>query len=260
MRIIVARHGQSEGNVSEPFYVTKGDPHIELTEQGWKQLIRAGRFLSKYLIDNNIKTPQKIWVSPFMRTKQSLRAMIKGFMQAGNFIDAFHTPMQEDSRLAEQTFGTLPYMKYSKGILNRTLSKLLLAFSKASHNHNPYMSVTPMGESPSHLVKRIDSFVSRLHLENTEHGADTVLVVAHGAVIKAFMMQLCDLPMTAWKDLKTPNNGDLFIFDDETEDGSWRVTRIYDGETAQSLDENPIEGLSSLLSIKDLPPLPPKFS
>lgn len=259
MHIIVARHGQSEGNRKEEFYASKGDPHIELTREGWQQVIGSGQYLDSYLRAHKIAPPQKIWVSPFMRTRQTLRGMIEGFRRAGSYINPFKTPIQEDPRLVEQTYGAMPYMKYSKGMLNRAVSKLIIAFSKASYDHSPYMSVTPMGESPSDLVKRLDSFVSRLHQEQTEHGTDNVLIVAHGAVIKGLMMHLCDLPMDAWKNLDTPHNGDLFIFDDETEDGSWRVTRIYDGEKHEALNENPVEGLTSKLTVNDLPALPPRY-
>ncbi|MEC7028531.1 MAG: histidine phosphatase family protein [Pseudomonadota bacterium] len=257
MRIILGRHGQSEGNISEPFYAKKGDPHIELTREGWEQVIGSGRFLDGYLREHKIDPPKRIWVSPFMRTRQTLRGMIEGFSRAGYYIRAAHTDIREHFLLAEQTFGILPYMKYSKGIARRAFSKLFSDFSAAAYKHNPFMSVTPLGESPMDLFKRIDGFVGRLLEEEKEQGIDNVLIVAHGATIKAFMIRLFDMPMDAWKKLDTPGNGDLYMLDDES--GSWRVTRIYDGEKGVPVNENPIKDLSSKVDLKDLPALPPRY-
>ena len=47
MRILLVRHGESEGNVDEQAYITIGDSRIGLTEKGWEQAEGTGIFLKK---------------------------------------------------------------------------------------------------------------------------------------------------------------------------------------------------------------------
>ena len=46
-RVILVRHGQSEGNIDESLYATKPDPDMALTERGWCEARMAGRAIIK---------------------------------------------------------------------------------------------------------------------------------------------------------------------------------------------------------------------
>lgn len=253
MRIFLIRHGESEGNVDHAAYVKHGDPHVPLTDKGWRQAAGAGAFLRHYLAERGSAPPHRIWSSPFLRTRQTLRGVLEGLGE-----DAYAVPpaIREDLRLAEQSYGYLPYVESQQGFFHRQVGKALAAFSRAVHAHNPFMAVTPLGESPLHAYQRIDSFVNTFYRDRERRGAaadEDVLIVSHGATIKSFMMRWFHIPLSGWPQLETPGNTDILML--EKEAGQWRITRIYDGQAGKAAHDNPLAGIERLHA-GNLPPLP----
>eukprot|EP00438_Fugacium_kawagutii_P034350 Skav216705 [mRNA] locus=scaffold91:493825:501053:+ [translate_table: standard] len=71
-RIILLRHGQSEGNVDHLLYTSKGDSRLELTQKGIRQAKEAGKELQKLVrsvpLESRGPTPNIIvCISPFER-------------------------------------------------------------------------------------------------------------------------------------------------------------------------------------------------
>uniref|UniRef100_A0A0G4F2V9 Uncharacterized protein n=1 Tax=Chromera velia CCMP2878 TaxID=1169474 RepID=A0A0G4F2V9_9ALVE len=84
-RIILLRHGQSEGNVSAEIYSTVPDHMISLTAHGIEQARRAGRVIKKIVGDGDVK----IYCSPYLRAKQTISAVLAAFEEAsGENVDA----------------------------------------------------------------------------------------------------------------------------------------------------------------------------
>ena len=67
-RIILLRHGQSEGNVNENVYSVKSDSQLELTDKGIEQALRAGERIQKIVG----REPVVTFVSPFERAQETL--------------------------------------------------------------------------------------------------------------------------------------------------------------------------------------------
>jgi hypothetical protein len=94
-RIILVRHGQSEGNVDESAYVNTADWQIPLTELGREQARGAGRELGELLGDESVF----FYVSPYKRTLQTLEEIKKGLNQDNIW------GSRQEPRIAEQQFG-----------------------------------------------------------------------------------------------------------------------------------------------------------
>lgn len=99
-RIILVRHGQSEGNVDESAYTRVADPKIALTEKGLAEAEECGREI-KELIEQDKANNWKVYfyVSPYRRTLETLKSLARPFERpriAG---------MREEPRLREQDFG-----------------------------------------------------------------------------------------------------------------------------------------------------------
>jgi hypothetical protein len=91
-RLILIRHGESEGNVDQEIYKTKADNALHLTNAGWKQAIGAGARLKEVIGDESVY----FIVSPYVRTRETFNGLAKSF---GGF-DAQN--WREDPRLREQ--------------------------------------------------------------------------------------------------------------------------------------------------------------
>jgi broad specificity phosphatase PhoE len=248
MRILLIRHGNSEGNVDEAAYAAYGDPRVPLTETGGLQAHMAGRFVKKYSQANGIEQWSPVFVSSFLRPQQTLSAIFKA---AGRGL--FPEKPYEDPRLTEQSFGFISYAASQKGFFPKILSKLLIAFSRAVYADNPYSAKPLFGESPKEIAAHTKTFIDGTLQRDLAQGHENIMIVSHGAVMKAFLMSWFHLPMSAWQDLETPGNCDCYVI--EGEPGNWRVRKIYDGETFEECDIDLIEHIK-YPTWESLPPAP----
>lgn len=99
-RIILVRHGQSEGNVDESAYTRIPDPRIGLTAKGWRDAEGCGLRI-RDLIAGDDADDWKVYfyVSPYRRTLETLRGLAKPFERSRI------AGVREEPRLREQDFG-----------------------------------------------------------------------------------------------------------------------------------------------------------
>lgn len=100
-RIILIRHGQSEGNVDESVYTQVPDPKIRLTKKGVVEAEECGKRIRK-LIESDEADDWQVYfyVSPYKRTLETLRGVGKAFESSRI------AGVREEPRLREQDFGT----------------------------------------------------------------------------------------------------------------------------------------------------------
>ncbi len=246
--VLWVRHGESQGNINPLAYADDGDPQVELTEEGWKQAVRAGRFLGTYLIQQGNREWPHIFLGEFIRHQQTLSGIIQGMKDAGFEGEPDIYP---DSRLNEQSFGVLPYMQGNDGDFER-LSK---AYSKTVREDAPYSARPLHGESRRDAESFVKQFIDGTLKRDMEEGKNLVLVVTSGAVINAAVKSWFHLPMKAWDEgrLQNPGNCDIRRIAGTPKD--WSVTKIYDGASGVPCHENVIEGIERLTAAT-LPPVP----
>ncbi|RZC56584.1 hypothetical protein C5167_015449 [Papaver somniferum] len=99
-RIILIRHGQSEGNVDESVYTQVPDPKIGLTKKGVVEAEECGKRIRK-LIESDEADDWQVYfyVSPYKRTLETLRGVGKAFESSRI------AGVREEPRLREQDFG-----------------------------------------------------------------------------------------------------------------------------------------------------------
>lgn len=217
-RIILVRHGQSQGNVDESKYITPGDPLLELTDEGWQQAHDAGKFLRWYYAQNPVKDDQSptIWTSTYMRTRQTTQGVLKGLGWEDR-------PVHEDLRLMEQSYGAAAWAGASVHARDH------YGLSRDVYKSNRFLTPLPHGESLMDHFMRIDSFLGTLHRREQNHGEDDVLIISHGATMKNFLMRWFHLPDYQWDQLVTPHNCDVIKLEHDGQ--KWDVRKIYDGES-----------------------------
>ncbi|KAL7520422.1 hypothetical protein ACHAWX_005145 [Stephanocyclus meneghinianus] len=76
-RIILLRHGESQGNVDQNAYVTTADWRIPITDVGKRQAQEAARQLRDKIGEQDAKA--LFYFSPYLRTKQTLDEILLYF-------------------------------------------------------------------------------------------------------------------------------------------------------------------------------------
>lgn len=100
-RIILVRHGQSEGNLDSSAYSTIPDHKIPLTPQGIQQANLAGENIRRVVSDDGSCRNWKVYfyVSPYDRTRSTLREIGRSFAKSRVI------GVREECRVREQDFG-----------------------------------------------------------------------------------------------------------------------------------------------------------
>lgn len=169
-RIILLRHGESEGNVDSKVYRNKPDNAVELTSLGSQQAEQAGRRIKELIGDDRVH----MFVSPFQRTLQTARNVELA-------LGCQLRQIEKDPRIREQEFGNLQGDDFSK---YREEQKVV----------GRYFYRFPTGESGSDVYVRVkdwwDNSVLQLNLRPKYEQIDTVIVVTHGLTMRFILMQL----------------------------------------------------------------------
>ena len=71
-RIILVRHGESQGNVNRSLYTTTPDSQVQLTSRGFEQGVSAGEQLRGIIGNESVS----FLYSPYMRTRQTLLGIL----------------------------------------------------------------------------------------------------------------------------------------------------------------------------------------
>lgn len=252
-RIILVRHGESEGNIDTSAYARQGDANVELTEKGWAQAQQLGIFLKKHFRSVADKWPL-FYVSGYTRPQQTLSGAYSQFH--GAFKGKPAEPYT-DPRLAEQSFGglnLLSEMAKEEGE-NAEFAKKLLTLSAAFKEKDPVKARALFGESYVDNIVAVKSFIDNsLQRDMKDH--DTVVIFCHGRVITSFLSIWFHVPFDQIKSVKNPGNCDVLEISGEPRD--WQVHRLWDGENFREVDENPIAHVKPI-TFDSLPPIPEAF-
>jgi broad specificity phosphatase PhoE len=220
-RIILVRHGQSEGNIDEGAYTIIPDSKIALTEVGWKQAVLCGKKIRKIIENDDVDDWQVyFYVSPYRRTLQTLRGIGMAFEReriAG---------VREEPRLREQDFGGLVFLALILLLLHVWFSVMFLLSYQAvaSYYFSQFMECAgnfqnrermqlqkaarirygrffyrfPNGESVADVYDRITGFretlradidVGRFQRPEVCSKSMNLIIVSHGLALRVFLMR-----------------------------------------------------------------------
>jgi broad specificity phosphatase PhoE len=261
MRILLVRHAESEGNVNERAYVEKGDHKVEITEKGWGQAFALGAFLRDYYQRTGTQRWPRMYISPYMRPKQTMSGAMAGGL-SGLFPG--DPKVREDLRLMEKHYGAQNVLEFLEGDeQTKWLAGMLRQIYDRTADVDPYTSRRLFGDSSKDTMMSVKSLIDGT-LRNDMEGIPGVqepcedfILWVHGAVIKDFLMSWFHLPMAARDDVPSPGNCDVVVI--EGSRGNWKpAMRIWDGENKKEDSRLILEGIKPF-TVKDLPPLPEQF-
>ena len=200
-RIILIRHGESEGNVERNIYGQKPDYALELTSKGRMQALETGKALKDIIQDESVF----FYISPMWRTRSTFEEIAKSF-ERKNY------KYLEEPRLREQEWGHL-----------RTPEEGQLVEKERNAFGTFYFRI-PDGESAADVYDRVSDFFGTLHRDfEKEKFQDNAVIVTHGMTIRLFLMRWFHWTVEQFELLANPANCEMIIME-RLEDGKYRLT------------------------------------
>ncbi len=213
-RLVILRHGQTGHNVQ---HLMTGQMDVPLTPEGEEQAREAGRLLSPIIFD-------KVYCSTLSRAFNTAALALEHAETQIRLMNADGTWQIEKRReIIEQHSGDFTGR-------NHKTDPDVLAWQRT------YDTPLPGGESDREVVERVGAFYQNEIVPRMKRG-ETVLVVAHAGVLRAFDIVLGfeDIPedgiWTTRKKKRVPNATPLVV---DFEDG--RITGSYHIDNARELE------------------------
>ncbi|KIF67516.1 phosphoglycerate mutase [Streptomyces sp. AcH 505] len=210
-RIVLVRHGESEGNADDSVYEREPDHALRLTPAGRRQAEETGVRLRRMFG----ATPVSAYVSPYRRTHDTFHAF---------GLDPALVRVREEPRLREQDWGNWQ---------DRDDVRLQKTYRDA-YGHFFYRF--PQGESGADVYDRVGAFLESLHRSFEEPDSPpNVLLVTHGLTMRLFCMRWFHWSVAEFESLSNPRNAETrtlllgpdgrYTLDKEFE--RWRVPEPY---------------------------------
>jgi broad specificity phosphatase PhoE len=218
-RVLLVRHGQSEGNVNEELYETKPDPDMKLTERGWSE----ARLIGKAIVTgcpewNGIAVGKEsihFVVSPYVRAIETFHGILDSIVPVSDFdhieneeerLGAWYKRLRElkvswheDARIREQDFGN-----FQKPAEMRT-------YKRDRYRYGSFYYRFPHGESCSDVYDRCSTFLDSLWRSFEAKKSDNYVIVAHGASIRVLLTRYFRYTVDQFQKLANPTNGECML-------------------------------------------------
>lgn len=256
VRILLVRHGESEGNIDFRAYIDKGDSKIGLTEKGWRQAHGTGGFLREFYAEQGITSWPTLFLSPYQRTRETLSGLLHG-------MDRYFPgapKLYEDWRLTEKFFGAASLLEMPDEEMDPAVINTLKRLSKLTYRNDNLSAKNIFGESTKETRAMVKSLIDGSLRRDIDAGRDEFLFVVHGAIIQAFIMNWMHVRVEDKNKIGllggfegNPHNGDVIEITGTK--GNWRVTKLWDGEAEKRMNVDVIHGIKPF-SYDDLPPVP----
>ncbi len=186
-RLILIRHGESEGNRDRVFTLT---PAVPLTDRGREQVRAAAAWVAARY------APRRIVASPFIRAQQTAEEMAR----------VLGVPIETEDDLRERSYGDLAGQPYS-------ILQTRTDFDPGAY----WLWRPPGGETLIEVARRAGAVLDRIALTAPE---DDTVVVSHGATIMSLWWHVTG----AWREGRVARNAGIVVA--EHRDGRWQSAGV----------------------------------
>ena len=211
-KLIMVRHGQSEGNVDEAMYSKIPDNAMRLTKLGWEMARMAGKALKEQLPEG--ETIHFI-VSPYTRTVETFHGIASAWCDPKEFdhianrnkrLKAWYSRLMEsgltwheDPRIREQDFG------------NYQDPAVIKKAKRERYKFGTFYYRFPHGESASDVFDRVSTFLDSLWRSFESGRAQNYVLVTHGISIRVFLARYFRYSIDQFNLLANPQNCEMII-------------------------------------------------
>ncbi|MFJ5215128.1 histidine phosphatase family protein [Streptomyces sp. NPDC088354] len=201
-RIVLIRHGESQGNADDTIYERIPDHALNLTTKGEEQARAAGAELRELFGDQRVQA----FVSPYRRTHQTFHLL---------GLEPHRTRAKEEPRLREQDWG------------NYQDAEDVQRQRKARDAYGHFFYRFAQGESGADVYDRVGSFLETLYRAfDKPEFPPNVLLVTHGLTMRLFCMRWFHWTVDEFECLSNPDNGEFRVLIAER-DGRYRLDRPF---------------------------------
>lgn len=191
-RIILIRHGESEGNVNPDIYQDKPDHRLSLTRSGCNQALEAGVKIKELVGDESIH----YYVSPYQRSRETLKYLLASGLYVGK--------MFEDPRLREQDWGHFRSQEETAQL------------QRDRYKYGTFYYRFPNGESGADVFDRVSSFLETIYRDfEREDYAQNTVIVSHGLTVRFFLMRWFHRKVEEFENWENPKNCQFFVMEKE---------------------------------------------
>ena len=229
-RILLARHGESLGNVDKNAYEVIPDYALPLTPRGSAQAENLGREIKELISGESIH----FYVSPWRRTRET-------FMGAVSALEREQWTATEDPRLREQEWGHLRSAEATN------------VLDQERHKYGTFYYRFEDGESGSDVYDRCSALLETVHRDFQK---DTFPVncafIGHGLTNRLLVTRWLHWTPEQYELLKNPENCALWVMELQ-EDGRYKMaTRLRVEPVAHENIAVP-PGYAALMPLKAMP-------
>jgi len=178
------------------------DHAIPLTELGQQQADAAGPALATLLKEDRVYGPIRMWVSPYIRTRDTAERIFASLK------DEFNIDKREHINLCEQQFGLFDNVPDEE--LPKVFPLEHAHYDLAEKYQGRFWPRMPLGESRFDVARRVYESFGTFHRDSDRHQIDNIIVVCHGVVLRAFIMQWLHLPYEWMDTQRNPGNCDIY--------------------------------------------------
>jgi broad specificity phosphatase PhoE len=203
-RIILIRHGESEGNVDREQYGKTPDFSLNLTNKGIDQARKAGAEIKNIIRSETLG----VYISPFYRTRQTYKYLRENFEE--NIVN-----QSEDPRIREQEWGHLRPLEENEGI-------------KIERNeYSTFYYRIPDGESGADVFDRVSTFLETLHRDFRKPDfPDNALIVSHGMTLRLFLMRWYHWTVEEFENIRNPKNCQIVVMEKQRDVKYELITKL----------------------------------
>jgi broad specificity phosphatase PhoE len=188
-RIMLVRHGHSEGNADRNQYEKVPDYALNLTPEGIEQARQAGREIKTIIGSEKLY----VYLSPYYRIRQTLHYTKENV--GANVVRAI-----EDPRLREQDWGHLRHPDVGEEII------------RERDNYSPFYYRIPDGESGADVYDRVSTFLETLYRDfDKPDYPPNALIVTHGITLRLFLMRWFHWSVEEFENFHNPRNGQIIV-------------------------------------------------
>jgi broad specificity phosphatase PhoE len=216
-RIILIRHGESEGNVDRLVYKSKPDYALALSEKGIQQAIQAGVELKKIIGEEDAF----FYVSPFWRTRETFENISLEFERK-------KISWTEEPRIREQEWGHLRSPEDGELI------------EKDRDAYGTFYFRIPDGESAADLYDRVSDFFGSLHRDfEKDDFPQNAVIITHGMAIRLFLMRWFHWTVEEFEVIANPHNCEIVVME-KNESGKYGLMKRLRTHTVKSKWQRPL--------------------
>lgn len=189
-RLILIRHGESQGNIDRTLTQRVADHNLHLTKKGRCTAVETGKVLKDLVGNESVR----FLVSPYVRTRETF----VGISQAFGGPAAVHKI--EDPRLREIEYGN-----YDRADIKD--------LHKEKKSFGAFFYRFPEGESPADVYDRASAFMETLYRMWQVKREDNYIVVSHGTTLLVFLMRFLGMTIEEFYALDALENVEIIVLE-----------------------------------------------